>query len=292
MILDRIFAPGPESRLLPAEKLHGPTVAVMAIMTFAMIVVAAAGLALANAASVVTSGAESRFVIEIPAAQAAQLPRVVAVARSTAGVRSVKPVPESEMRETLKRWLGEAASSPDLPVPAMATVELERSADPVALSLAIRSQVPRATVTAEALQIGPLLRSIRALQWLSLSLVLLMATATAASIVLAARGVLDTHRPTVEIMHGIGATDRQVTRLFERKIAVDAVAGAALGLAASAAVLLLLGGGIAAAAEELATTAPLDLSDVVVLMLVPVAAVVLAVAVAHSTLLRALRSTL
>lgn len=292
MILDRIWAPGPESRLLPAEKLHGPTVAVMAIMSFAMIVVTAAGLALANAASVVTSGADSRFVIEIPAAQAPNLDKAVAAARSVRGVRSVSPVSQDEMRETLKRWLGEAAQSPDLPIPAMATVELDPSTDSNALGDAVRKQVPQATVSSESLQAAPMLRALRGLQWLALSLVVLMAAATAAAIVLAARGVLDTHRPTVEIMHGIGATDRQVTKLFERKIAVDAVVGAALGLVAALAVLLLVGGGIAAAADQFATAVPLSVADMVILLLVPVATVVLAVAVAHSTLLRALRSTL
>lgn len=292
MILDRIWAPGPESRLLPAEKLHAPTVALMAIMTFAMLVVAAAGLALANAASVVTSGAESRFVVEIPAAEATLLPKAVAAARSVDGVRSVTPVSEQEMRRTLERWLGEAASSPDLPVPAMATVELGPAANASALASAVRKEVPEASITAETAQLQPLLRSIRALQWLALSLVLLMAAATGAAIVLAARGVLDTHRPTVEIMHGIGATDRQVTRLFERKIAVDAIAGAALGLLVAGLVLLLVGGGIAAASDELAASAPLRSLDFITLALVPVAAVILAVTVAHSTLLRALRSTL
>ena len=292
MILDRIWTSGPESRLLPAEKLHGPTVAVMAIMTFAMIVVSAAGLALANAAGLVASGSENRVVIEIPAAQASQLDRAVAAARSVAGVRSVTPVSERQMRETLEQWLGEAAGSPDLPVPAMATVELDRRDNISLVAAEVRKAVPQANITAQTAQLQPVLRSIRALQWLALSLVLLMCAATAAAIVLAARGVLDTHRPTVEIMHGIGATDRQVTRLFERKIAIDAVAGAVLGLVVGALILLLVGGGIATAANELASTVPLHLADVIILGLIPVAAVILAVTVAHSTLLRALRSTL
>jgi len=119
-----------------------------------------------------------------------------------------------------------------------------------------------------------------------------MSTATAAAIVLAARGALDTHRSTVEIMHGIGATDIQVTRLFERKIAVDAIAGALAGLAAAVVVLLLLGGAIAAAAGDLIAGAPLGIGDLLILAAIPVAAVILAVAVAHITLLKALRATL
>jgi cell division transport system permease protein len=292
MILDRILTSAPEARLLPAEKLHGPTVAVMAIMTFAMMIVAAAGLALANAASLVAGGVENRYVIQLPSGLGGDLPSAVAAARSTPGVRDVTPVPESELRQTLERWLGEAASSRDLPVPALVTLELEAGADSAALEARVRSQVPGARLLAEASELEPLLRSIRSLQWLALSLVALMAAATAAAIVLAARGALDTHRSTIEIMHGIGATDGQLVRLFERKIAVDAIAGALGGAAAAAAVLLLVGGGAAAIAGELTTTGLLAPLDLFFLAMVPVSAVILAVVVARLTLLRALRATL
>jgi cell division transport system permease protein len=119
-----------------------------------------------------------------------------------------------------------------------------------------------------------------------------MAAATAAAVILAARGALDTHRPTVEIMHGIGAADGQITRLFERKIAADAIAGASVGTAAATLLALLLGGGIAALVGELTLSAPLSGRDLAALALIPVGAVLLAVAVAHWTLLTALRATL
>lgn len=202
------------------------------------------------------------------------------------------PVPESEMRRTLERWLGDAASSRDLPVPALVTLELAPGADVAALRERVERQIAGARLIAETAELRPLLRSITALQWLALSLVVLMAAATAAAIVLAARGALDTHRSTIEIMHGIGATDAQLVRLFERKIAVDAIAGALAGAAAAALVLLLVGGGAAAIADELTATAPLQPLDLLFLAMVPVAAVVLAVVIARFTLLSALRSTL
>jgi cell division transport system permease protein len=263
----------------------------MAIMTFAMILVAAAGLALANVASSVSSAAEARYVLELPSAAAAQLPKAIAAAKAVPGVRDITPVPESEMRLTLERWLGGEASAPDLPVPALAIVDLDPSANPEDVAAAVAKQVPEARMNAESAQLAPLLAPVRGLQWLALSLVALMAAATAAAIILAARGALDTHRGTVEIMHRIGATDSQVTRLFQRKIAVDSVVGALVGLAGAAVVLLLLGAGVAAAAGELSTS-PLAWTDAAILGLVPVAAVVIAVAVAHWTLLRALRATL
>ena len=281
-----------QARLVPIEKLHAPTVAVMAIMTFAMMVVAVAGLALANSAGLVASGVENRYVIELPAAARTEVDRAAAAARSVPGVRDVTPVPESEMRRTLGRWLGEAASSPDLPVPALVTLELAPGTDPSAVAAKLQAAVPSARFIAETAELRPLLRSIRALQWLAVSLVLLMTAATAAAIVLAARGALDTHRPTIEIMHGIGATDAQLTRLFERKIGFDAIAGAAAGAAAAAAVLLFVGGTGAAFAGELTTSTPLGSGDLLLIALIPFTAVGLAVAVAHWTLLRALRATL
>lgn len=291
MIVDR-FRSAPDSRLLPVERLHVPTVAVMAIMTFAMMIVAAAGLALANAAGIVSSGIENRYVVELPAAAKGELAKAVGAARATPGVRSATPVPEAEMRKTLERWLGEGASSTDLPVPALVTVELSPGADPRALAERLRAQAPSARVIAETAELEPLLRSIRALQWLAIALVILMVAASSAAIVLAARGALDTHRSTIEIMHGIGATDAQITRLFERKIALDAAAGAALGALAAAAALFVIAGAGAALAVELTASAPLSGTALVLLALVPVAAVALALAVAHWTLLRALRATL
>ena len=281
-----------QARLVPIEKLHAPTVAVMAIMTFAMMVVAVAGLALANSAGLVASGVENRYVIELPAAAKGEVGRAAAEVRTVPGVRDVTPVPESEMRQTLERWLGEAASSRDLPVPALVTLKLAPGTDPAVIAARLRAAVPSARFIAETAELKPLLRSIQALQWLAVSLVLLMTAATAAAIVLAARGALDTHRPTIEIMHGIGATDAQLTRLFERKIGFDAIAGATAGAAAAAAVLLFVGGTGAAFAGELTTSTPLGSGDLLLIALIPFTAVGLAVAVAHWTLLRALRATL
>ena len=292
MILDRLAGSGADARLLPIEKLHAPTVAFMAIMTFVMIVVAAAGLALSNAAGLVASGAENRFVIEIPAPQAAQLPRAIDAARASAGVRSAAAVPEAEMRRTLEGWLGEQAFNEDLPVPSLVTLEVEPGANLPQLRRRIEAAVPGSRLIAETTELRPLLRTIRSLQWLALSLVVLMAAAASAAVVLAARSALDTHRPTIEIMHGIGATDVQVTRLFERKIAVDAAAGALAGTIAAALVLILVTGGAAAIAGEFAAAAPLRALDLLLLALVPLALLLLATLVARWTLLRALRESL
>lgn len=286
------MAAQPRPTLLPTERLHLPTAAVIGVMTFAMILVAAAGLALSSASGAVAQGIENRFIIQLPARFADRLPAAVAVAKESPGVAEAAPIPEAEMRETLRRWLGDAASSSELPVPALVTVELSPGADARALRQRIERSIAGATVVAEIAELRPLLRSLRTLQWLALSLVLLIIAATAAAVVLAARGAFDTHRPTIEIMHGIGATDQQLTRLFLRKIAIDALAGAAAGAIAAAIGLLMVGGGGAALGGGLVEGASLDWQAIAILAALPVLAVLLATGVAAWTVMRALRGTL
>ncbi|HVM37827.1 MAG TPA: hypothetical protein VM265_05520 [Sphingomicrobium sp.] len=285
MMLGWLFASPPERRLLPGGRFSGPTPFVIAIMTFVILIVTAAGLALANAAAVVRSGIEHRYTVQLP--PGAPLAAALARARAVPGVRDVEAVPEAEMRRTLEQWLGPAGAAGDLPVPALLTLDLAPGADAAAIGRRIAQQVPGARFLAHGEALGPLLRSLGALKWLALGLVALMTIATSAAVVLAARGALDTHRATIEIMHGIGATDLQVTRLFQRKIALDALTGSISGGAAAALVLVLLGGG--AAVAELAGRPPLGSRDLLLLALLPFVIAGLATWVARTAVLAALR---
>jgi cell division transport system permease protein len=129
------------------------------------------------------------------------------------------------------------------------------------------------------------------LQWLAFGLVLLLGAAAAAAVVLAARGALDTHRFTIEVMHGIGATDLQLTHLFQRKIALDALVGSLGGAVAGAMVIILLASG-ASFAGALTGGASLASADMLLLLLLPFALTALATWVARVTVLAALRETL
>lgn len=285
-----LFGPPPSlHRLLPAGTLRGPTAYVVAIMTFAMMIAAAAGLSLATAASTVGEAVENRYVVQLPDANEERLAAALQAARATPGVSSARPVAEQDMRRTLRQWLGPAADDPGLPVPALIHIELASPEQAGVLDRRVSAAVAGARLTPEKGALGPLLRSIRMLQWLALSLVLLMAGATAAAVVLSARGALDTHRGTIDVVHGMGATDRQIASLFQRKIALDALAGAALGGTAAALVLLALGAGSAALGGELGGRAPLGWADLVLLAAMPFAAVALATLVARLAVLGALR---
>jgi cell division transport system permease protein len=285
-----LFASSADRRLLGSGQLRGPTPWVIAIMSFSIVIIAATGLALANMTNVLTGSIEARYSVQLPDG-GAKLEAIADALRSSAGVTGVQPIPESDMRKTLARWLGDEAQSRDLPVPALVNFDLGKGADLGAIERRLRSLAPDARVTAQQESLAPLLRSLRILQSVAFGLVLLLGAAAAAAVVLAARGALDTHRFTIEVMHGVGATDLQLTHLFQRRIAIDALAGS-IGGALCAAVILVLFTTGASIAGELTGGPLLSAGDIIVLMLLPIALTLLAAWVARTAVLAALRQTL
>lgn len=280
-----------ERRLIPAGRLEGPTPYVIAIMMFVMVVIAAAGLALAEGARLVSDGIANRYSVQI-AGGATDADRVARVVRSAPGVGAVRPVPEGEMRATLERWLGPDGASADLPLPVMIDVDLAPGADADAVGRRIAAAVPGARFVAHSQSLGPILGAVRALGWLSWTLVALIAAATAAAVILATRGALDTHRATIEVMHGVGASDAQVARLFQRKIAIDAMVGGTIGTLVAALVLIAVAGGGSRWLADLSGGALIGPGAILLLAGFPIAGTFLAAVVARSAVLRALRGML
>jgi cell division transport system permease protein len=289
-MLDWLFVSPAERRLLGASSRRAPTPWVIAIMSFTIMLIAATGLALANTAGVLSRAIETRYALEVPGG-GANLDALTAAVLSSPGVSSAKAVSEAEMRKTLAKWLGPSAESNELPVPALINFDAGSGASLSAIQQRAQAIAPGARIVAHHDSVAPLLQSLTVLQVVALGLVLLLSAAAAAAVVLAARGALDTHRFTIDVMHGIGATDLQVTHLFQRKIAIDSFIGSVAGALAAALVLLLLAGG-AAFAGELTGGATLGIRDIVILALLPFALTALATWVGRTAVLRALREAL
>jgi cell division transport system permease protein len=283
-----------DRRLLPEGRLTGPMPWVLAIMMFLTVLAAAAGLGLGNAARSLNSDISNRITIQIveanPDFRDAQANIAISELKQLAGVQSIRRMEASEMRELLEPWIGAGGLEADLPVPVMIDVDLTpegyRNLD--VISDAVRDVAPSARIDDNAQWLSPLAKLIDALQWLASGLVLLMIGATAATVVLAARAALDTHRGTIEVLHLMGSTDVQVARLFQRRIALDALFGGIVGFAAAALVLVVIGNRVGALGSELIGSAGLPGTSWIILAALPVAGVVLAMLVARLTILRAL----
>jgi cell division transport system permease protein len=292
-VIDRLLGTPYERRLLGGGRFSGPTAWLIAIMMFVMLSVAAAGLALAGSARLVSEGVARRHMVQITDGRSSEATAVAALRRAP-GVVRVAPVPEAELRRTLERWLGAAARDPDaaLPIPVLIDVELAPGASPQPVAAALKQAVPRAALISNSGRLGPMLRAVASLAWLAAAIVALVALATAAAVVLATRSALAAHRSTIEVMHGIGATDRQISGLFQRKIAVDALAGGLAGGLAAGAALLLVSAGSLASAGEWTGGRLLGTLDLIMLALLPFIGAALATAVARWTILQSLRANL
>ena len=283
-----------ERGLLPEGRVAGPMPWVIAIMMFLTVLAAAAGLGLAGAATRLHDQIGSRVTIQVveanPQVRQQQAQAAVAAVRPLPGVIDVRQVPQEEIQDLLEPWIGAGGLEGDLPVPALIDVDLtaEGRAGLDRMRAVIAAVAPAARVDDNAQWLAPLASLIGALKWLAAGLVILMVGATAATVVLAARAALDTHRGTIEILHLMGATDVQVARLFQRRIALDALFGGLVGFILAGMVLIAIGRRVSALGSELLGSAAIPPLGWAVLLSLPAFGVILAMLVARLTILRAL----
>ena len=283
-----------ERGLLPEGRLAGPMPWVIAIMMFLTVLAAAAGLGLAGAAAGLDSQIASRVTIQIveanPQVRDRQAAAATAALARLPGVSAVRLVPQEEIQELLEPWLGATGAEAGLPVPALIDVDIDAQGglDLARLRAAATAAAPSARVDENAQWLAPLVSLIAALKWLAAGLVLLMVGATTATVFLAARAALDTHRQTIEILHLMGATDVQIARLFQRRIALDALFGGVIGFILAAIVLFVLGRRMSALGSELLGSTAISLEFGAILLVLPLFGVLLAMLVARLTILRAL----
>jgi cell division transport system permease protein len=282
-----------EKGLLP-EGRFGPMPWVVAIMMFLTILAAAAGLALGGAAQRLAAQIGSRLTVQIVEANQrlrdSQAETALAALRSAPGVAEATRVGDDDIEALLEPWLGASALEADLPIPALIDVDLatRRPSDLERLQALLSPIAPAARIDDNGRWLAPLAGLIGALQWLAAGLVALMVGATAATVVLAARAALDTHRNTIEIRHMMGATDVQVARLFQRRIAIDALFGGIVGFILAALVMLAIGQRVSNLGSELLGSSALPVEAWAILLALPIFGVLLSMLVARLTILRAL----
>jgi cell division transport system permease protein len=287
------------ARLLPQPRMGGLIPWVIAILIALVVIAAAGGLSLRNLAENARADLAAAVTVQViepnPDLRAARGAAVVEALQDMALVRAVRLVPQDELAALLEPWLGEAARSGDVPIPVLVDVELVRRAAPgeiATLTAALEGKVPGARVDAQSDWLRPVYRALAALQWLALGLIGLIALATAAAVWLASRNALGQHRETVEIIHLLGGTDNQITRIFLGTVLREAAFGAAVGTALGLGAIWLLGQQFAALDSGMAGGGGLGLAEWVVIAAVPVAGVLLALATARMTIAVALRDML
>jgi len=204
------------------------------------------------------------------------------------GVAEAQAMDRKAAEDLLRPWVGDAVL-PDLPMPYLITVRLDREApaSAVTLSRALAEAGLDASVDDHSLWRGEVERSAGLITALAIAAFLLTAGAAGAAVVYATRAGMAAQRALIETLSLNGASDRAVAWLFQRRYALLAATAGAIGaVAAMAAVsaLRLLGG-----TEGITPALPVAWSDVLLLSPCPLLAATVALVAARFTALAGMK---
>lgn len=292
------------ANLVPRKLASGPMPWVIAIMIALTVMAAAAGLALGNLADRARADLSGALTVQIVEAnaelRATQAQRAAELLRADKAVAGLRVIPQDELAEMLAPWIGAGGGGGDggfdaVPIPALIDVQLSTLADTAEiarLNAMLVSEIPGARVDAQSDWLRPVYDALAALQYLALALIALLALTSAGAVWLAARSSFANHRKTVEIVHLLGGTDRQIAQVFQRSVTIDAMVGGVIGLALGALAVWLIGGQFAAIDSGMVAGGNLRRLDWLVLAAIPLAGVLLAMLTARITVMSALRRML
>ncbi len=193
-------------------------------------------------------GAGASLTVQVPQASEpsargdqTRLAAVLALLGSSPVVASARALSDHELRELLTPWLGQGVEQLAIPIPAVIAVRLiDSAADLDLLSRRLSEAAPGTLVEdhgsgsavwrslPEACRPAPPLRCC----W--------SAVVAAAVIGVATRAGLSTRREAIEIVHGLGATDRYITSRFSERATFLAAVGSAIGTIAALPIVLTL----------------------------------------------------
>ena len=269
----------------------------IAFMVYLATLALAAAIAVSNVTQAWDSGLAGKLTVQVPppagdgaGGQTERVDAVLDALRDTPGVRNAEQLSAQEMAELLRPWLGEAAGSADLPLPALIAVEVMPERAPELSSLQRRLDRAAAGTRVDDHQrtLGRLLEVARTLQLLAVLVVALVGAAAVVTVVFVTRTGLSIHRNVIELLHLIGAHDAYVARQFQRHALRLGLTGGLIGLALAAATLWALARWVGQETGAIVPELTLSQTQWMSLIAVPLAATLVAMLTARITVLRTL----
>ncbi len=199
-----------------------------------------------------------------------QVALVASILQRQVGIKEVRPLSLEESSALLEPWLGANSGLLGLPVPRLIAIEIDRNRPPdlsrVRQNLSARFQ--EGVLLDDHRHWQSQIRSLtRSVAVAGLGILLLVATATIAVIVSAARSAMASNHEIVEVLHFVGAQRKFIASEFERHFLALGIRSGLLGALAAGAMFFfapfaiqMLGGGSVTASEikQLVGSAQLD----------------------------------
>ncbi|MEO0465385.1 MAG: cell division protein FtsX [Pseudomonadota bacterium] len=212
------------------------------------------------------------------------------------GVLSARVLGNDEIETLLEPSFGAGGLPAGLPLPLILAVEADASQANMAPDLQRRLAEAGidSIVEAHADWAGDVQRALSIVRLVALSTVLLLVATAVAVIAFATHAALLARRDIVDVLHLSGATDRYISRLFERRFWLLGLKAGSVGslfsLAAAALAMSMASG--PGGRGGLLPRLSLDLVDLFILLATPVAAAIAARLAARTTVMRSLKESI
>ncbi len=270
----------------------------IAFMVYLAALALAGAIAVSNLTERWDRGLSDQMTVQVPPPrgeenamlQSERVAAALETLRGERGVRTAEVVDDAEMAALLEPWLGEAGIREDLPLPALIAVEVVPGNPPDSERLEgmLQAAAPGVVVEDHQRTLGRFLAVTQSLQLLALLVVGLVAGAAVLSVVFVTRTGLAVHRQVIELLHLIGARDNYIAGQFQRQALKLGLAGGLIGVGLAGGTILVLGQVFATSESVVVPELALSLRQWLLLVLVPPATALVAMATARWTVLRTL----
>lgn len=220
--------------------------------------------------------------------------RAVRLLQSIPNVQSAEEIPTEKLADLLEPWLGSRELIAELPTPRLIDVSLDPAVRPNVEDLQTRLQdaVPGASVDDHQVWMSKLISLAQGLQKLAWGVIGLVCFTTTATVIYATRTALAVHRPHIEVLHFVGATDSYIAKQFALRGLTLGLLGGLGGLAGAVPTLWALGRLVEGLQGGLIPAISIEPLTWVVLSGFPVVAGLIAMVTAHITVRRQLAGML
>lgn len=265
---------------------------IVALMVFLGALALAAATAVGGAIDGWDNNLTGRITVQVPADEASPkaLSRLVDALTATPGIAQAETLSAEAIRALVEPWLGTLDADLELPLPAVIDVEMAVGAvfDVNLLAGRLAKIAPGVIVDDHRVWLAQLVRAARTVELVAFAILALIGLTAIAAVIFATRSGLAVHAAIINLLHVMGARDAYIARQFQMQAMMLGIRGGIIGSLAAIVVLVVLTTMSAGIDVALLPSAPLSPAQWPVLIIVPVTAVIIAMATARVTVLRAL----
>lgn len=265
---------------------------IVALMVFLGALALAAATVIGNAIERWDNDLSGRITVQVPAAQATDkaVAELLEALAGTPGITRAQRLSEEATRALVEPWLGTLDADLELPLPTVIDVETAAGTvfDVNLLAGRLAKIAPDVIVDDHRVWLSQLIRVARTVEAIAFAILALIALTAIAAVIFATRSGLAVHASIINLLHVMGAHDSYIARQFQMQAMMLGLRGGTIGSIAAFAVVLVVTTMSASIDVALLPSAPLAPLQWLLLFVVPLAAILIAMATARVTVLRAL----